>query len=257
LSAIYTSQYPELIQLNRKISEAESELKALRSNNTDGKNSVSGQETAASSTAKNDSTGESETDPSGAQLTSQLEANRLELKNLSRDEAQVKSDIEQYQKRLNLTPVTEQQLAGLQRDYDLLKADYTDLLDKETQAQLAGSLEKRQEGQQFRLIDSPSLPATPSFPKPIPIGVGGLAGGIILGLAFAFFIDTKDGFVYSEEDLLRYLKPPVAVAIPVLRTPSEEGTRRWFRILEWVAGSAILLIVFAAEFYELYLKRNG
>jgi multidrug efflux pump subunit AcrA (membrane-fusion protein) len=192
-----------------------------------------------------------------AQLRGQLEANRLELQNLSRDEAQVKADIEQYQKRLNLTPVREQQLAGLQRDYDLLKADYTDLLGKETQSQLAGSLEKRQDGQQFRLIDSPSLPVAPSFPKPLPIGLGGLAVGIGLGLALAFFIDMKDGVFYSEEDLLRYMKPPLVVAIPVLRTPSEEGARTWFKVLEWAAGSSVLLIVFAAEFYELYLKRNG
>lgn len=254
LLALYTPQYPGVTEVNNKIEEAQAELKALRLSSDD-ETVAQGDGAAKSPNASSDPSNNGEMDSSAAQLKSQLEANRLELENLGRDEAQVKADIDGYQKRLNLTPVREEQLAGLERDYDLLKADYTDLLSKETQSQLAGSLEKRQEGQQFRLIDSPSLPVVPSFPKPLPIGLGGLAGGILLALALAFFIDTKDGFFYSEEDVLRNLKPPVVVAIPVLRTASEERARTWLKVIEWAAGSAVLFIVVAAEVYELYLKR--
>ncbi len=257
LLAVYTPQYPGVIELNKKIADAEAELKALRSANAEEDVSTRDAADTPSATAKTESSVKADADPALAQFKSQLEANRLELVNLSRDEAQVKAQIVEYQNRLNLTPVREQQLADLQRDYDLLRADYTDLLNKETQSQLAGSLEKRQEGQQFRLIDSPSLPVAPSFPKPLPIGAGGLAVGIVLAVALAFFIDRKDGFVYSETDILQYIKPPLVVVIPVLRTRSEEGARKWFRILEWAIGLALLGLVCAAEFYELYLKRNG
>ncbi len=250
LLSIYTPDYPEVIQLNKKIADADAELKGLRSANANGG-------TTGSQSVKADASSDADADPSLAQLKSQLEANRLELENLARDKAHVQSDIAEYQRRLNLTPVREQQLAGLQRDYDLLKADYTDLLSKETQSQLAGSLEKRQEGQQFRLIDSPSLPVVPSFPKPLPIGLGGLVGGIAVGLALALFIDMRNGYVYSEDDLLRHFKPPLAVAIPVLRTPSEERSRTWRHVLEWAGGLLILVMVFGAEVYELYLKRAG
>ena len=48
---------------------------------------------------------------------------------------------------------------------NLLKQNYADLLGKKQQSQLATSLEKQQEGQQFRLVDSPSLPTVPSSPN--------------------------------------------------------------------------------------------
>ncbi len=176
---------------------------------------------------------------------------------MARDEKQVKAEISQYQERLNLTPVREQQLAGLLRDYDLLKQDYADLLSKETQSQLAGSLEKRQAGQQFRLIDRPSLPLAPSFPKRLPIGLGGAAAGLVLGAVLAFLADIRGGSFYSEKDLSRNFSLPLVISIPLLRTPSEERAQTWKRALEWIAGTAVFTIVLAAEFYELYLRRNG
>jgi hypothetical protein len=42
-----------------------------------------------------------------------LEANRVEMENLSNDEKQLKASLSQYQNRLNLTPVREQQLTGI------------------------------------------------------------------------------------------------------------------------------------------------
>ena len=48
-----------------------------------------------------------------AQIKSQLEANRVEMENLSNDEKQLKASLSQYQNRLNLTPVREQQLTGI------------------------------------------------------------------------------------------------------------------------------------------------
>ena len=46
---------------------------------------------------------------------SELEPNRLELANLAQDGTQVKAEAE-HPKRLNMTPIREQQLAGLLRD---------------------------------------------------------------------------------------------------------------------------------------------
>lgn len=248
LLAIYTPQYPGILELNTQIAQAEAELKTLQAERTSpdsaDKAGEPGQESAKAI----------DLDPAIAPVKSQIEANRLERENLAKEKAELKQQIGDYQRRLNLTPVREQQLAGLLRDEQLLKADYTDLLSKETQSQLAGSLEKRQEGQQFRLVDSPSLPRIPSFPKPLPMAIGGLVGGIGLGLALAFLLDKKDGYLYEEDDLIAYLPDFQIVAIPVLTTQSEESKRTWHRVLEWAAGSVVVLAVLATEAYELLLK---
>src|SRR5436309_3369918 len=99
---------------------------------------------------------EREEDVTVAQLRSQLQANTLEIENLAKKEQKLRTDIDQYQSRLNFTPVREQQLTSMQRDYDVIRQSYGDLLKKEKESQLATNLEKRQEGQQFRLDDPPN-----------------------------------------------------------------------------------------------------
>ncbi len=254
---VYTAEFPDVIKVNGEIAQAETLLKGLTAAKAE-KEADGGTQSPSNPGRPTDvSADNSEVATAVAQVRSQLDANRLELENLTRDEKQAKADIAQYQERLNLTPVREQQLAGLLRDYDLLKQNYTDLLSKETQSQLAGSLEKRQAGQQFRLVDPPSLPVIPSFPKRLPIGAGGAAAGLVLGAALAFLADIRRGSFYSEKDLSRHFSIPLVISIPLLRTPSEERARNWKRSFEWIAGSMLLAIVFAAEFYELYLRRNG
>jgi uncharacterized protein involved in exopolysaccharide biosynthesis len=186
------------------------------------------------------------------QLKSQLEANQLEVANLLKDEKKLKETIAQYQSRLNQTPVREQQLAGILRDYDLLKQDYTDLLGKKMQSQLAANLEKRQEGQQFRLVDRPSLPTEPSAPKRVKLSLGGIGAGLVLGLALAFLAEFKNPTFHSEKDLSHHFAFPLIVSVPLVLTPAEKRARNWKWAFEWATGSALILAVVAAELYEYY-----
>ena len=56
-------------------------------------------------------------------------------------------------------PEKEQQLAAMQREYDLLARDYTDLKGKLQQSELSADVARQQEGQQFRLVDPPPCPS--------------------------------------------------------------------------------------------------
>ncbi len=103
-----------------------------------------------------------------------MEANRIEIENASADQKRIEDSIADYQRRLNLTPVREEQLADLLRGYDQSKLHYDDLLNKKTQSELATNLERRQQGQRFNIIDPPSLPSTPVSPDHVKISLGGL-----------------------------------------------------------------------------------
>src|SRR5439155_20310018 len=120
---------------------------------------------------------------------------------------------------------------------------------KGLQSQLATSLEKRQEGQQFRLIDSPSLPTLPSSPKRVRISLGGFAGGVFLGFALALLADARDRSFYTENDMSRRFEVHLIIGVPPLFTSPEERVRSWKRGLEWLSGSVLVLAVFVAEFY--------
>jgi succinoglycan biosynthesis transport protein ExoP len=242
----YTPQYPAVKKINEKIAQKKAALNSLRVPQTPGTEKAPVDTAPLSAIAV-------EEDASLAQLRGQAEANRLEIENLSKDEQRLKDAISQYQTRLNATPMREQQIAGILRNYDLLKQDYAELLNKEMQSQLSADLEKRQEGQKFRLVDRPSLPTVPSSPNRIKISLGGAAAGIGLGLALAFLMDTRDRSFHSEEGLSKHFALPLVVGVPLLLTSYEERSRTRKRAVEWVAGSGLSLAVFVAEFYEFYV----
>jgi polysaccharide chain length determinant protein (PEP-CTERM system associated) len=190
-------------------------------------------------------------DSATAQLQSQLEANRLEIRNIQKDEEQAKKIVAQYQERLNMTPVREQQLASIQRDYDLSYQNYKDLESKASQSQLATNLEKQQGGQQFRLVEPPSLPEVPTSPKRTRLSLMGLGGGLFAGLFMAFATDLARPKYHSTQEITRRLGAPLVIGLPVILTRSDKRRRIVKRIFEFAAGSVVALIMCIAEAYVL------
>lgn len=256
LRTTYGAQYPEVLEVQSQITAAEAALSSLKS----GKPAAGGEDAQGekAGTQKPLIAGSAlvrpEDNASIAQIESQLEANRLEIADLSKDETQLKAKVTTYQERLNLTPIREQQLAGLMRDDDLLKKGYSDLLSKELESQLATNLEEQQGGQQFRLIDPPSLPTVPSSPKRGKIALSGAAAGVFLGLALAFLVDSKDHSFHREKDLRRHQRFPIMVSVPLVLIPREQRRATWRRVFEWFGGAIVATSVSAAGLY-LYLHR--
>ena len=230
----YTSQYPAVIKKEKEIGQ----LQALF-----------GRVTKRVPETGTRRIPDSLDDPGLVGLIRQAEASAAELETLSNQQKKLKADAEQYQARLNLTPVREQQLAEILRDYDLFRQDYTDLLNKKLKSQLTTNLEENQEGQQFRLVDPPTLPSAPSGPPRLKICLGGMAGGILFGIALGFLIDLRDGSFHDEKMFGQTFALPVVLAMPLVLTPAERRARVWRRGFEWMAGCVMTLAMFAAEFY--------
>lgn len=222
-----TPRHPEVVKKDQEITGMRVRLEKLKSG------------TSNASSTSNQSSAE---DLSVAQLQNELES-------LSREEQRLRAEIAQYQRRIDLTPVREQQLASILRNYEMYKQDYADLVNKQLRSQQSVSVEERQEGQQFRLVDPPTLPVVPSSPKRVQIGLGGAAGGIALGLALAFLMNLRNHSFYSDKELKQHFQVPLVVTVPELLTPAEERERNWQRVFEWLAAAAMTVIVCAAEFY--------
>jgi hypothetical protein len=193
-------------------------------------------------------------EPASAQVMSQLEANRVEIESLSKDERHLKGLIAQYENRLNRTPYAEQQQASIIRDTEALRLEYADLQRKEQESQLATNLEKQQGGQQFRLIDPASLPTLPSSPKRLKMSLMAAVLGLLLGGAAALLLELRDTSFHTEKELAKHLSPPLIVGLPVFSIPGEARRRAWITKLEWIAGSILLLAITVAE---LYVYKRG
>jgi polysaccharide chain length determinant protein (PEP-CTERM system associated) len=244
----YTATHPDVLSKDSEIASAKAAVARLeKEEKVKAAPAASPKPSTVAPTAGHDPYDQ----PLIAQTKSQLEANRVEMENLAKDEARLKAALEQYQQRLNQTPVREQQLSGIQRDYELQKQNYTDLLNKKLQSQLATNLEKDQGGRQFRLVDPPSLPTIPSSPNRRKIALGGVAAGIGLGVALAALMGFKDRSFYSEKAITKRFGLSLVVGVPVLLTLSERRARVRRMSFEWVAGSLLMLVVLAAEAYVL------
>jgi capsular exopolysaccharide synthesis family protein len=112
------------------------------------------------------------------------------------------------------TPVREQELNILIRDYDNMQKNYQSLLDKRLSARLAENLEKRQKGEQFRILDPANLPVSPESPNRLLILFAGLGLGSGLGVGAAYAMEMLRPAFRREEEAEKYLGIPVLAGIP-------------------------------------------
>ena len=183
LQSKYTDEHPDIVALKEKIAKAE----ALKKQNESEMAETQKEPQAANGVDPASMEQVQHGSPSSMmQVESQLKANQLEIANDDRREKDLDAEISAYQGRLNLTPETEQELINISRGYDESKSNYDSLLQKQMQSQLATSLEQRQQGEQFRIIDPPSLPEKPSAPNRLMFSLGGLFAGALLGLGPGF-----------------------------------------------------------------------
>jgi succinoglycan biosynthesis transport protein ExoP len=248
LQSRYTAEHPDIIALKDKIAQSERLKKQTESemaaNQKDGKTA-----SAVDAVAVMDAQHGSPTPM--MQIQSQLKANQLEISNIQQHQRDLESQITGYQARLNLTPETEQELTGISRGYEESKTNYNSLLQKQMQSQLATSLEQRQQGEQFRIIDPPSLPKKPSAPNHLWFSMGGLLVGISLGLGLTALLELTDVRFRQEKDLVGIVPVSVLVGIPHLSTPGETRSRvrRWWT--ELGAAAALLVLIVLGNLYAL------
>jgi uncharacterized protein involved in exopolysaccharide biosynthesis len=174
------------------------------------------------------------------EMESQLKANRLEITNREAEIKDEQNKINQYQARLNMAPVMEQQFADITRDYDQSKTDYEALLAKKNQSEMSTDLEKTQQGERFRMLDPPNLPVRPYKPNRLMLCGAGLAVGLILGGGLAFGKEKLGGKIYSEREIKKLVPFDVIAEIPPIESLEEQRSHRR-RV--WIAGVAAVAIV--------------
>jgi polysaccharide chain length determinant protein (PEP-CTERM system associated) len=159
------------------------------------------------------------------QLRAQLyQVNRI-IQEKTLEQSRIQQEISKLQGKLQLSPAIGQEYKALTRDYQTAVNVYNDLLKKQSDSEMATDLERRQQGEQFRVLDPPSLPQRPTFPNRPVFGVGGFMAGLAFGLAIVFALEAQDTTLHSERDVERLLKLPALAMIPLLDMPKRSGIR--------------------------------
>jgi polysaccharide biosynthesis transport protein len=180
-------------------------------------------------------------------LESQLKANRIEITNRQQEIKDLQGQVNQYQARLNRTPVMEQQFADITRDYEQSKANYDSLLAKKNQSEMATNLEKTQQGEHFSMLDPPNLPTKPYKPNRLHLCGLGLIVGLILGGIVAAGSEWMGGKVVSEREIKKLVPFEILAEIPVLQTAAEQANTQRGNVLAGAAAALILLCILAGS----------
>lgn len=211
LEGRYTADHPDVIkaradiaQLKKKIDEAS---KNPAANPSDGTQKTSLNEP-----------------PQIMSLRAQIHQHKQTLDEKTHEQQRLQEQIKQYQSRLQLSPMIEEEYKKLTRDYGMVLAEYNELLGKKNNSVLATDLERRQQGEQFRVMDPPNLPEEPSYPNRTFFTAGGFGAGLGLGLLLMGVSEFRDKAIRNERDIEFFLELPTLALLPAVG--EENGKRR-------------------------------
>src|SRR5580698_7515328 len=242
----YTEDHPDIVALKDKIAKTEALKKQIEQENAS-------REKAESVPGKGSTpAGTQHLPASMVQIQSQLKANQLEIQNYEKRRRELEAQVSSYEARLNLTPETEQELGDISRGYEESKTAYNSLLAKQTQSQLATSLEQRQQGEQFTILDPPTASEKPTSPNHLLVSLGGLGFGLVVGLGLVAFLELTNVCVQREKDLEGIVPARVLVDIPRMSSRGEDRLRLVTRWIEVTAATAIVVLILAGNFYAFY-----
>lgn len=164
--------------------------------------------------------------PEIQQLRFAIHQNEVLIREKTREQARLKKQLDLYQSRMSMTPAVEKQYKELTRDYQTALQFYNDLLTKKNQSEMATSLERRQEGEQFTIMDPADLPEKPSFPNRPAFAAGGLGLGLALGIGITLLVEFRDKSLRTENDVGHFLNLPVLATVPDIGKWKPTNTRK-------------------------------
>jgi len=169
--------------------------------------------------------------PQLEKLSLQLKEIEFNLEAMKNERQAMIDQLRKYQQWVDAVPVREAEWSALTRDYDELRKHYERLVAQSLVAESAESLERRQKGSQFKVVDPaylPESPVTPDFKKimllAIALGLGAGGGIVLLGE----FLDTS---FKDAAELENYTDVSVICSIPRFLTINEGRRQKLISIL--------------------------
>jgi succinoglycan biosynthesis transport protein ExoP len=191
----YTERHPEIVRLREELAtaKAEAEAEAIR--------------------PPEERISALRVDPNYRALIADQAQGRLRIRDLQRNEEQIRAQIAMYRSRVEAAPRVEQQIATLQREYDLERQQYAELTSKLRDAEMNESLERNRGGEKFAVLARAPRPTTPSSPNTQRLMIVALLFGFCAGGGLALGREYLDRSIHDTR-AINDLDLPVLGEIP-------------------------------------------
>lgn len=224
----YTDEHPDVVRIKLEIADLERQLAAR------GAGPV-GQDPTAAQTAPLGSTGSGPGE------------HRAE-------EQRLRSQIALYEQRIQNAPLIEQELQQLSQDYASARDNYQSVQQRYEGAQLAEQMDRRLQGEQFRILD-PAVPShRPVKPRRSQLLLAALLLSMGAGVGMALLAEAGDTSFHTVDELRTFTTVPVLGSIPPIVTEADARLRRR-RFCLAALGAVLGVALLAGGSY--YLTRPG
>jgi polysaccharide biosynthesis transport protein len=230
-----TPQHPDVIRLDKEIQTLTDQLKKA-----DTKQIIKG-------------TGTEEPDnPAYINIRTQIKTAEMDIETLLKEQNVIEAELGLYQKRMESSPLIEQEYNNLTRDLETSKFKYNEIMNKLLEARVAQGMEEKQKGERFTIIDNAQLPEKPSKPNRLAIALIGFVLAVGGAVGLAAFQESMDDSFKTPVDLARFIKVPVLSAMPCI-VSNEELQKGKTRMVIIGAGAlcVIILAIVLVHFYVM------
>ncbi len=251
----YTENHPDVRRVKAMIQKLERQAEKAREE-------ASAVESAEEAAPPVGAEGPQEMSPAGTgafmpsaedMLKPQMDQIDYEIQGLRADIAKTKEKIELYQRRVEEIPRIEQEVLTLKRDYENLQALYDSLLNRKLEAEIAVSMEKKQKGEQFRILDPAKRPELPVEPDVRKVFLLTLVLALGLGGGLAYLREVTDTSYKDPQEAGDHLGLPILITLPLRYTEQEMKARRRRQVL-FAAG---VVLGFGVTAFGIVLAAKG
>lgn len=163
---------------------------------------------------------------------SNIEAKRIEQKNIIKD----------LQKQVDTVPEVEAQLARLNRDYEVTKAKYSELVSRLDSARISSQAEKTSEDIVFKVIEPPIVPIIPVGPKRLLLNSAAILAGFASFIAITFLILQLKPVFLTKKELTNVTGLPVLGSVTLVLDAGTKIRKRKERFVMILLGMAQFVV---------------
>lgn len=134
---------------------------------------------------------------------------------------------EELKELVNVVPRIETELQRLNRDYEVHKKNYSELVQRREQARISEDVESGTEQVKFRIIEPPFVPIRATFPNRGLFDAAVLILALGVGYGISLLISLFQPVFYTQQELATGFGLPVLGTINKFDTPAVLSKRRW------------------------------
>jgi succinoglycan biosynthesis transport protein ExoP len=164
--------------------------------------------------------------PVAMQLQGQLNAIDTQIAALQMRSTELRSRMEDLERRLSLTPQVEREYQTVTRDLASARAKYEELVKRRMDSEVSEAAIAGGRADKFRVVQAPSVPSAPAKPKRLALLVIGVVLACIIAISTTVAVEAMDQTVRGSRDVRDILGVSPLVAVPLISNSITAGAQR-------------------------------